>query len=345
MKIQTPEKGSFISKSESVMLQAVAAMLMVWHHLFGFPDRITEPYVLILDRFFPTETYMAYFGRICIAIFAFSSGYGLRKRYLNSTKKITLVQNYKGSLIQLLKFYSRYWIVFFIFVPLGFAMKAYSFDWLRFLKSAVGLSDCYNREWWYVIYYIRFLLLFPVLTLLLDGLKKISPILIHCLIAVCLLALTLAPASMSMYSFAQVLMCFVVGMYLVDSNIFESISKILPKNIGIRLGVGSMLVGGIFVLRFLSVPDFWLVSGMVLGVILIIKSIPLLHPVLLFVGKYSTYIWLTHTFFGYYLFQKLTFFPRYSWLIFLWCLALSIVTGIILEGALGLIGKLKPSKH
>lgn len=32
------------------MLQAVAVMLMVWHHLFGFPDRINEWYWMHISK-------------------------------------------------------------------------------------------------------------------------------------------------------------------------------------------------------------------------------------------------------------------------------------------------------
>lgn len=339
------EKGSFISKSEAVMLQAVAAMLMVWHHLFGFPERITAPYVLILNRFFPIETYLAYFGRICIAIFAFSSGYGLRKRYLNAGKKIGIIPNYKSCLMQLLKFFSRYWVVFFVFIPLGLALRVYSFDPGRFLKGVIGIDSAYNGEWWYVVYYIRFLLLFPVLTLVLDGLGKLSPAANHVFVVLCLVALPLVPDTLTIRGFLLTLMCFVEGMYFVDSNVFEGISKLLPKNNWLRSILGLMLFGAVFVLRFIGIQDCWLVALMVFGVMLMVKSVSVLHPALKLVGKYSTYIWLTHTFFGYYIFQKLTFFPRYSWLIFLWCMALSIVTGMVLEALLGLIMKLKPSRQ
>ena len=50
-----------------------------------------------------------------------------------------------------------------------------------------------------------------------------------------------------------------------------------------------------------------------------------------FIGKYSTYVWLVHTFFAYYFFQAVTFFPKYSILVFLWCLALSLLAGILLD--------------
>ena len=120
---QLTKKGAFISKSEAVMLQAVAVMLMVWHHLFGFPERISVPYVLVLDQFFPIETLMSYFGRICIVVFAFTSGYGMRKKIVNASESTGILKNYKTALLQLLKFFSRYWIVFFVFIPVGFLLK------------------------------------------------------------------------------------------------------------------------------------------------------------------------------------------------------------------------------
>ena len=55
-------KGEFISKSDAVIIQSVAVMLMVWHHLFGFPDRINVPYMLLFDSFFHIETILSYFG-------------------------------------------------------------------------------------------------------------------------------------------------------------------------------------------------------------------------------------------------------------------------------------------
>jgi hypothetical protein len=88
--------------------------------------------------------------------------------------------------------------------------------------------------------------------------------------------------------------------------------------------------------------DFVLAPFFVFGFVGLLKCSPIrkvLGFLLQLPGKYSTYIWLTHTFFGYYLFQKLTFFPKYSPLIFLWCMILSIASGWILESALQLIHK------
>lgn len=77
-------KGQYISKNESIIIQSIAVMLMVFHHLFGFPERINSDYIIISDfSFLHIGTILSYFGRICIGIFAFNFGYGIYKK-LNS---------------------------------------------------------------------------------------------------------------------------------------------------------------------------------------------------------------------------------------------------------------------
>ena len=336
------EKGSFISKSEAVMLQAVAVMLMVWHHLFAFPERITVPHLLILDRFGRIETIMAYFGRICIAVFAFSSGYGMRKKIVNARRNTGLIRNYQTVLMQLLKFFSRYWMVFFVFVPLGILLKVYPFQPIDLLEGSLGNGCQYNEEWWYVDTYVRFLLLFPIMSLIADWILKRVPVLLHVLMAAAVVTSLFLPLSVPKYSFFGILLCFAEGMYCVDSGLFEWLYRPFAKNNWLRLVTGIGLFGLVFALRLIAVPDYVLVAGLIFSVMLICKTeflIRWLRPVLMFVGKYSTYIWLTHTFFAYYLFQKITYAPYYSWLIFLWCMALCIGYGMVLEALLTLITK------
>lgn len=235
------------------MLQAVAVMLMVWHHLFGFPERISVPSVLVLDRFYSVETFLAYFGRICVAVFAFVSGYGMRKKMVGAKQSHGIIKNY-GTVVAL-----------FVFT------------------------------------------------------EKIPG-----------------------YRFLAVLICFVLGMYFVDSPIFEWLEKCFCKAALLKILLGLLGIGVVFVLRFKGLPDYILVAPFVFSVVLILKTklvTKCLSPLLGFVGKYSTYVWLTHTFFGYYLFQKITFAPKYSWLVFLWCMLLSLGTGMVLEKLRTLIGK------
>lgn len=336
-------KGSFISKSQAGMLQAVAVLLMVWHHLFAFPERIAVPSVLVLDRFYSVETFLAYFGRICVAVFAFVSGYGMRKKIVSAKQGQGIIKNYRTVLLQLLNFFCRYWMVLFVFVPIGLGMKVYSLKPVEFLKSLVGLNTGYNGEWWYVSFYMGFLLLFPILTFLFDVVKKHVSWLLHLLVAGTVVALFLFTQKIPHYQFLSVLMCFVLGMYFVDSPIFEWLEKCFCKVALLKIPVGLLGIGAVFALRLKGLPDYILVAPFVFSVVLILKTklvTKCLGPLLKFVGKYSTYIWLTHTFFGYYLFQNITFAPKYSWLVFLWCMLLSLGTGMVLEKLRILIGKL-----
>lgn len=88
------------------MLQGFAVSLMVWHHLFGFPERVNVPYILVFDSLFHIETLASYFGRICIAVFAFCSGYGMEKKALSEENKglTSIAKNYGYTITHLLKF-------------------------------------------------------------------------------------------------------------------------------------------------------------------------------------------------------------------------------------------------
>lgn len=325
-------KGDFISKTDAVLIQAFAVLIMVWHHLFGFPDRIATSYLLVFDSFFHIETLVAYFGKICIAIFAFCSGYGLRKKALSSKIGNGLLCNYKMIITQMIKFFTRYWFVFLVFVPLGFAIKAYSFDFKIFFKGFLGLSDFYNAEWWYVSYYVKFLLLFPIISLLFDFLCKKFLYLIHILTIVFVSTIFVLQSLEFDIVFFSVLASFILGMYFVEAGIYEKIYKLFSKKIQFFLSI--LIFVGVFILRTIGSKDYLLVPILIYAICVFFKNHYIsrfLAPIFIFIGKYSTYIWLTHTFFAYYYFQKFTFLPYYSELIFILCLACSVVSGIVLE--------------
>ena len=74
--------------------------------------------------------------------------------------------------------------------------------------------------------------------------------------------------------------------------------------------------------------------------ILVFASVWLIHTAadrcktlgaLRYVGRHSTAIWLTHTFWIYYYFQSLVLLPRYSVLILLWATAISLCGGIVVD--------------
>lgn len=335
--------GSFISKEESKLLQGIAVSLMVFHHLFDFPDRIHVPYTFLLNfSFIGLESLLASFGRICVAIFAFNSGYGMRKA-AGDLSQYHLLPGYKSMASRLWNFAQRFWAVLFVFVGIGLLIGTYKWDTLTLLNSLLGRTFQYNAEWWYIAQYIRFLLIFP---LLMVGLKLLNRIRfgnwIHSIVLVSLIIATviLPEAYRKVY-----LICFLCGCFFASVPVFERLDTFLSKRKFLYIALSLCILGGVFVARTKLLGgayDFLFAPLFVFGFVGLLKCQPIrkcADLIFRLPGKYSTYIWLTHTFFGYYLFQRLTFFPKYSPLVFLWCMILSIISGWILESMLQLIHK------
>ena len=78
---------------------------------------------------------------------------------------------------------------------------------------------------------------------------------------------------------------------------------------------------------------------MILAIIFIFMLVILINEnnKLVIISKHTTNIWLTHSFFCYYLFQRITFYPKYSILIFIWNIILSLISSIIINYILKLI--------
>lgn len=66
--------------------------------------------------------------------------------------------------------------------------------------------------------------------------------------------------------------------------------------------------------------------------------------ILIILGGNSNNIWLTHTFFCYYYFSKLTFAPKYSVLIIIWNVLLSLISSIFLSKFRDILIKILKSK-
>lgn len=329
------EKGPFISREESALIQGVAVMLMVFHHLFAFPERISVPYALVFDfDLLHIETLLSYFGRICVSIFAFLSGYGLYKKMagLCREERFSIIAGYKSILGQLLRFIIRYWLVLAVFVTAGYFLNAYVFDWQTLAKHFLGLSSAYNAEWWYVRFYLELLLVFP---LLYWAMRLPAKWLGERWSAVLVWIAVLVLSSVWDHIDACYLSA-ITGMVCAGTGLFDWVARNLKKVRGLLPGLAAVLMMGVFVLRarFGGDYDFLLAAAFVFAMGALLKTKlfrQTVNVVLRPVGRYATYIWLTHTFFAYYYFQSLVYAPYYSGLIFVWCLFLAMLPGIVLE--------------
>ena len=329
------KKGQSVSKKEASILQGIAVLLMVFHHLFDFPDRIHVDFVKVF-QFIKLEIFLSSFGRICVAMFAFLSGIGLYKKFSAKyeDKKVPLFQCYGGMVAQLFNFLKRYWIVFAIFISYGYIANIYTFAWSPFLKNLFGLAYTYNGEWWYVGQHFDLLCMFPIL----FGLESLFSKLIKkhgSILSGLILLIIFTP--LLVWKGKTYNICFLFGFLSISTGALDCLFKKLENATWWTFVLGLVLIGGAFICRIKFINpkyDYINVSLFIVGLLMIIKTKWIeksINPILSYVGKYATYIWLTHTFFAYYFFQSFTFFPKYSILIFIWCVLLSLTTGIVLD--------------
>lgn len=169
---------NYFDKEDTKVIKGIAILLMIAHHIWGFPSRLYsgggfpqtpmifgEPYYLYIGRF----------GKICVSIYFFLSGYGICK----SSQKGNI-----NILAKLKKLYFSYWKVFLIFIPIAFLFfskqEAYcnevyiytryeTFRGAEFLLNFLGLSSSYNLEWWFFLSYVIAIFTFPFVNKLMDN--------------------------------------------------------------------------------------------------------------------------------------------------------------------------------
>lgn len=76
-------------KDDTKIMKALAIILMLYHHLYAFPYRISYDYISLFKYNDKTISFfIGDFGKICVCIFIFLSGYGTYYVYNNTNDLI-----------------------------------------------------------------------------------------------------------------------------------------------------------------------------------------------------------------------------------------------------------------
>ena len=309
-----------ITKETSLYVKAFAILLMLIHHLFAFSDRLPEGGYISLFALqgLTIEQFLGGFGKICVCIFLFLSGYGLYISYYQ--KEITV-----NSIVQrILKFYLQFWRVFTIFIPLGILLDKITFNLKDILLNALGIVSTLNGEWWFIYLYVLLVLFFPLL------LKLVKHVNGGVIFSACLILVSVS-SSINGYYLKQFLIYqvyFVMGLLVCRYAIFDRLSLLLKKIRGIKwIKFGILLCSPIIYIILLKLPIIHRFTFVIVTFILIycIAQLPLDSGLLKWIGKNSTNIWLSHSFFCYYYFKGFIYAPRYSILIVIWLLFISLI--------------------
>ena len=141
-----------ITKEDSQRLYGLATLMMVYHHLFCIPERMGG-YIYTIDLLLKANGIglrISWFCKICVALFAFISGYGSASKCVHD-KNIRIKQqirsdySYAGKhIFSLMK---KYWLVFMAFIPYGLITGKIEFCSVKvFLLNLVGLKASYNQN-------------------------------------------------------------------------------------------------------------------------------------------------------------------------------------------------------
>ena len=324
----------FYGKQEARIVSGVAIVMMMIHHFFGFPDYLLpENHYISLFSFgdITVERLAAAFGKLCVAIFAFNSGYVLWQL----PEKFSSWRQVSGRLIH---FMESYWFVCAIFLVIGILSHDRLPDIAEFVRNLFGLSTGPAYLYvnvvfgWYVAFYISWLLLSPVLCALFN--KSGGVIDLFLLVVLGLAIDQLVSMQLDFLVPLKVALC---GLLTAKYNVFEWLHRRWNVSAVIALFIIIIMIPIRQGLIFLNVPltgfeDGLFAAVFIYAVVVIARCrwMSLVNKVFLFLGAYSMNMWYFHGLFftGSKQFQWLLYWPEYSILILLWGIVMTLMLSI-----------------
>lgn len=336
------EKFEF-TKKDTAIVKGIAIILMFMHHLFAFPDRIKNgaSYISIFSMSGITiEPLLGQFGKICVAMFLFLSGFGIYKKITNNRENTVSIL-FK----QLKALYINYWIVFAIFVPISFFIGSRAFKFAELFDNLTGYNSTYNGEWWFFQLYVLTMVTFPITIKVVrnSSITSIVNIMLISVFTYQILPMLIKSDLLIIFSqsffYTQMsfmlewLPCFLMGCTFAKFNLFCKIKKMFIENKLDNIVVYLLICIGIFYVRHRNDDpmtfDYLFVPIFILAIDSIVKSIRL-DKLFAFLGKHSTNMWLIHSFFCYQYFQALVYYPRISIIVVIWLTILCVICSSVI---------------
>lgn len=324
--------NEFFDAKKSKYIKGFAISLMLFHHLFAFNGRIQNVNYISIVNIGPqtVENYIAIFARICVPMYLFVSGYGLYYNYRNKYKV-----EYKSLLKRMLNILKVYWIILIVFLVIGIVIGKQQFNLLEFTKNMITISCSYNKEWWFLNTYIILLALFPIIKKIIDNItnKNIFFIVIILFIMTLVSGKVLSYNSISSNEILKIILnvtayqsTFILGGIFCKLQIFDRLYNCIENTQLNNIIVQIVIIFICILLRGkYNITDFLMVPVFIYASIVCIEKLRL-QNIFTYLGNHSTNMWLIHSFFCYYYFQNILFNAKYSLLIFILLIMISLVT-------------------
>ena len=331
--------NNYFSKEDTKVIKGITIILMMMHHLWAFPGRISggelKYFFEILGQ--SSISYLGMFSKICVSIFFFLGGYGIYKSSQN--RKFDLVKKIKN-------LYISYWKVFIIFIPIAFLFfskqplycevqdicnKYETFSVDELLKNFFALSSSYNGEWWFLKSYICAVITYPFVEKIIKNFSisiNIALIIIGGLLVGNIFPLAGQISLLKglndnyLYStfFCQTspyIMSFWMGIVVAKDDVLLKLKNSLKENNLLNPFFDIIFFVVIIYLRNTgtgSYLDIIYVPIIIVCSLDFIQKMKIVKKIFMELGKKSTNMWLIHTFFCYYFYKvvKIIVTPKYA---------------------------------
>ena len=121
---------------------------------------------ITLPKGYDIPQFIGVFGKLCVTIYLFLSGYGFACKYAEKNQNLD-IHKIGRSIVGI---YRKYLLVFFIFFTIGLLIGKRTFNVKEWILNLIAFDTTYNKECWFLFIYI--LLLVIVLPLLYAGENK-----------------------------------------------------------------------------------------------------------------------------------------------------------------------------
>lgn len=333
------KQATLFGKSESMQIKGVVIILMLIHHLFGLNE--TQQFV---DSSFWKA--LGGFGKICVSVYAFLSGYGL---FLSLQKDKRIIQ-----INRILKLLFRYWICLtFIIVieALSGDIVFSSGEIVKIILNYFCIFFSHDVNAWFILPYFCFVLLLPIAHLIID---KISNKIFRVFVEILCIILPLSASVLSnmllgeinyiyntfVYSVLLILPFFSIGTLFAKYSIFDRIG-LSARKVSLNLVFGALLLVLVFFARKYfsfsvygnNVFDILLAPLFVFALTMIFNSIKIkwVNSLFFLFGTMSTNIWLFHYIFCQSSLQNIVFCTNFEILSFIITVLLCVIASYIID--------------
>lgn len=355
-------------REDTKAIKGIAVVLMMFHHLAGFPERAPVGFLGFSSVFetFVSGGFLQSFAlgaQFCASFYFFLGGYGLYLRQKSSNFSVTAT---------ILNLYKAYWRVFFVFVPIALLFFARSGEGINelctyyvfdrktdmitaVLSNFIGWSDSLNREWWFLKDYICVI---PLGYLFSKAIKRNRDVWVDIFLvlgvdvlfrSICRDITALFPTLNTHFYFTNffhvrsLAISFFAGIVFAKYNLIsvmkQKIHDLLPAVVLKVAAVGVLYWCRTFIID--SRADIIFCGLMIPLLSDLLDACGILKKGFAFLGKHSTNMWLIHSFYCYYFLEitRIVYCSGNVWVDLAVLILLSLVSSILLNGFYKILGQ------